>query len=307
MKIFSRNKNKKHTVYNILGLKIKFRNKSHLEQSDEFIIEPKPSEPIKTIKCKICGEDSILYFKSPILADKYEAEYYSCHNCGFVQTQEPFWLQEAYETPVTNEDTGVLLRNEETKKTLAIVLYNIFRESGKFLDYGGGYGFLTRSMRDIGFNYYWYDKYCQNVTAIGFEGDLNQKYDAISSCETFEHFVNPLKEIERILKLTDTIIFTETLMPDIMPEPGKWWYYCTNHGQHVSFYRKQTLSFIAQKYRLNYYQIFNLHIFTNKNLEKLVSYMKKTSKSELYKSVCKNLKSKTVDDMNYIINKSRGV
>jgi glycosyltransferase involved in cell wall biosynthesis len=46
-------------------------------------------------KCKVCGSNSP-YFASAKILQKYDVKYYQCHSCGFVQTEEPYWLNEAY-------------------------------------------------------------------------------------------------------------------------------------------------------------------------------------------------------------------
>jgi len=48
-------------------------------------------------------------------------------------------------------------RNISSSKITAVILFFLFKKFGKFLDFGGGYGIFTRLMRDIGFDFYWYD------------------------------------------------------------------------------------------------------------------------------------------------------
>jgi hypothetical protein len=45
----------------------------------------------------------------------------------------------------------------------------MFDANNRFIDYGGGYGLFVRLMRDAGFDYYWFDKFCDNVLSKGFE------------------------------------------------------------------------------------------------------------------------------------------
>ena len=258
-------------------------------------------EPIQTSSCKICGGEAKLLFKSKIFHNRYDAEYYYCPNCGFLQAEKLEWLEESYNTPVTQEDTGVLLRNLSLRKYISIILFNLINPNGRYLDYGGGYGLLTRLLRDIGFEFYHYDKYCENIVAQGFEGSLTDRYDAVTSIEAFEHFVNPLQEIEQMLKLTDTILFTEEILPLPAPEPSEWWYYCLNHGQHISFYSNKTFQFIANKYGLNYYNVYNLHILSKQNFEAKINYLKTKSIDSLFSEVEMTMQSLTVKDMNYII------
>ena len=53
--------------------------------------------------------------------------------------------------------------------------YIFFNKNVAYLDVDGGYGMLTRLMRDYGFHFYWTDPYCQNILARGFEVEKVQK------------------------------------------------------------------------------------------------------------------------------------
>jgi hypothetical protein len=101
------------------------------------------------------------------------------------------------------------------------------------MDFGGGHGIFTRIMRDCGFDFYHYDKYAENLFAAGFEANLGQKYNLITSFENFEHFVNPIEEIEKLIKMSDTLYFSTSLIPSAYPSIKDWWYYSPNTGQHI--------------------------------------------------------------------------
>jgi hypothetical protein len=75
-----------------------------------------------------------------------------------LQTEDPYWLDEAYKDPITLTDTGYMQRNINLSKMVATILLLFFDFRRKFLDYVGGYGVFVRLMRDIGFDFYWYDK-----------------------------------------------------------------------------------------------------------------------------------------------------
>ncbi len=222
------------------------------------------------MNCKICKNESQLIFEDTILG-KYPVQYFHCENCGFLWANEPEkWLNKAYKNAINVEDTGILIRNEMFKTNLSIILYHLFDKDAKYLDFAGGYGILTRMMRDIGFDFYWYDKYCKNLTAVGFEGSLSEKFDAITSFESFEHFVNPIEEIEKMLRVSKTIIFSTELLANPIPKPSKWWYYGLSHGQHISFYSEKTLKTLGENYGLNYYNVLGLHILSDKILSKKI-------------------------------------
>lgn len=127
---------------------------------------------------------------------------------GFLQTEEPYWLNEAYRSPISIIDTGVMSRNIGSSKITSVVLYFLFKKFNKFLDFGGGYGIFTRLMRDIGFDFYWYDPHSTNLLARGFEiKSKNYKYKLVTAFEVFEHFTEPTKEIESIIQFSGNIFF----------------------------------------------------------------------------------------------------
>ena len=118
--------------------------------------------------CKICTQQPKQIFKGKIL-NKYDINYFYCEHCGFLQTEEPYWLEEAYNESINVSDTGYMQRNINLSQKLTILLALFFDKNGKFLDYAGGYGVFVRMMRDIGFDFYWDDKYTTNLFARGFE------------------------------------------------------------------------------------------------------------------------------------------
>lgn len=244
------------------------------------------------MKCKICNTENNICFSGKVL-DKYNISYYHCSNCDFVQTEEPYWLDESYAHPINLSDTGYIVRNLFYAKRLTILLFLLFGKHARFLDYAGGYGLFVRLMRDIGFNFNWDDKYTKNIFAIGFEWNQKSKVDAVTLFEAFEHFIYPISEIENLLNITDTIIFSTELHPNPLPAPENWWYYGLDHGQHIAFYSEKTLKYIASKYDLNYYNMKSLHILTKKKISTLTLLGTRLSKFGLHQIVASKLNSKT--------------
>lgn len=199
------------------------------------------------MKCKICLEQSNEAFRGLILG-KYDIGYFLCPNCGFLQTENPYWLDEAYAIPINSSDTGVLQRNLVLTRITAMMILCLLNKNGVFLDYAGGYGIFVRLMRDMGFDFFWQDMYAENLVAKGFEFTdrcSTNKIELLTSMETFEHFVDPLKELRKMTEVSDTIIFSTTLLPNPIPTPNNWWYYGLEHGQHISLYQYKTLKLIA--------------------------------------------------------------
>jgi hypothetical protein len=180
-------------------------------------------------------------------------------------------MKEAYREAINIYDTGVLYRNSYHSKITSIILYHFFNSGAIYLDYAGGYGIFTRMMRDLGFNFYWDDLYAPNLVARGFEyhrdcGDV----ELITSFESFEHFKEPLQEIEKMLSISKNILFSTNLIPTPVPGPKDWWYYGPEHGQHISFYSLKTLQFLSKKYDLNLYALNNIYLLTTKKINSLL-------------------------------------
>jgi Zn ribbon nucleic-acid-binding protein len=254
------------------------------------------------MNCKICNQESKKIFNAKVLY-KHNVSYFQCVNCGFAQTETPFWLNEAYESSMNISDTGVMFRSERLSKITTSLICLFFNKKGIFLDYAGGLGVFTRQMRDIGFDYYWNDPFTKNELARGFEGGLNQKYEAVTTFESFEHFENHLEELEKILKLTDTIILTTDLISNPAPAHSKWWYYGSEHGQHIAFHSIKSFKTMAKLYNLNYHNAMNVHILTKKKIGFFgTQFLKfKYAKHCLYLGCflfSPFLKSKAIDDMN---------
>ena len=246
------------------------------------------------MKCKICGNESVFVFKATVLK-KYEISYFSCPKCGFLQTEEPYWLNEAYKESINSEDTGYLNRNIYLSKKVTVLISTLFNNDGNYLDFAGGYGILVRLMRDIGFNFYWYDKYTENIFAKGFEFN-DEKIDAITSFESFEHFENPVVEIEKMLKISKNIIFSTLSLPSPIPKPDDWWYFGLNHGQHISFYSEKTFQFLSDKYNLKYYDLGPIKLFTTKKIPFYSKYFLKLTKIGIHNVLIDKSKSKTRED-----------
>lgn len=204
-------------------------------------------------------------FKADVLY-KYPVQYYFCNSCLFIQTEKPYWLDEAYGDAIASSDTGLVIRNFSLASKLSTYIFLNLKPKAAYLDIAGGYGMLTRLMRDFGFNYFWSDPYCKNLHAIGFEkADCDQSFLAISTFEVLEHVEDPVEFISNHLKENQckVIIFSTELFVGDAPPSEDWWYYSFSTGQHISFFSEKSLRLIAKKLNLNFYSFNGLHVLSD--------------------------------------------
>lgn len=223
------------------------------------------------MNCKICNHGMARAFQAKVLR-KHDVSYFHCVNCGLLQTEEPYWLEEAYGSAIADADTGLVQRNLYLSKILSTILYFAFDRDGKYLDVAGGYGMLTRLMRDTGFDFYWSDKYCENVLARGFEAEPGAAFTAMTAFEVMEHVPDPLGFVTECMAQSGsrTLIFSTELFEGAPPKPEEWWYYTFETGQHITFYQRRSLQAIAQKLGLHCYSNGLVHAFSDRKINGMV-------------------------------------
>ncbi len=238
---------------------------------------------------------------------KYDVDYFQCPSCEFIQTEDPYWLAEAYASPMNLSDTGILVRNVSYSRVTSLLLLLVYGKHKKYLDYAGGYGVFTRLMRDLGFDFYWYDPYTTNLMSKGFEYQpgLEGRITLLTTFESFEHFADPLAEVKKMLSIAPNLIFSTQLVPDPVPKPGQWWYYSPEHGQHVAFYRRKTLQRIAEHFGLYLYSIRSFHLLSARKINPLLFTLSAViSKTPLFGVAKRFLRSKTEEDSNRLIHQN---
>ncbi len=223
------------------------------------------------MNCKICNNQSKFFLKNKAL-NKYDAELFQCESCGFIQTKNPHWLNEAYKSAISQTDTGLVARNINLSNLTEKIIKQNFDYNKRFIDYGGGYGLFVRLMRDKGFNFYRQDSYCENLFAQHFDTNglknNDEKFELLTTFEVFEHLENPAEEVKKMLEFSDSILFSTELQPQDIKNQEDWWYFSPESGQHISFYTKKSLEELAKKFDLDLYtDNTRLHLLTKKQLE----------------------------------------
>lgn len=212
------------------------------------------------IPCRLCGDTARFEFQSRVLV-QHDAAYYQCRSCGLLQTEVPYWLDEAYASAMAAVDTGVMLRNIQLMKVVSVLLKSLNMQGGVFLDYGGGHGVFTRLMRDRGFDFHCWDPYAENIFARGFEGAPDQPYKGVTAFEVLEHLQEPRLFFDRILGGMQPDIFLASTETFSDPVDRDWHYFYFPTGQHIAFYQKRTLIALAVEHGYMYLGLSGLHLF----------------------------------------------
>jgi hypothetical protein len=193
--------------------------------------------------CRLCGGKLDPAFELLVL-DKYDVHYLKCARCDSLQTERPYWMQEAYASNLSILDTGAAQRN--ISNLAATYSLSRFLRLNDVVDFGGGDGLLCRLLRDYGVNCYVNDKYASATYARAFTTPNFAIPGILLAFEVLEHFEQPRDELKALFQLTPHAILAST---EIYSGQGPdWWYFAPQTGQHLFFYSEKALRLIADSY-----------------------------------------------------------
>lgn len=201
-----------------------------------------PLTPAPREACRVCGASAPYVFTRPVLSR--QVRYFECERCNYLQTERPDWLDAAYSRAINDVDTGIMMRNRLNVGRVVMTLLSCGRLRGRVVDHAGGYGILVRLLRDAGIDAYWRDKFCENLLARGFEAKVGP-FDLVTAFEVFEHLVNPLAELRALLDDAPVVLLSTELADGATGDITEWWYLGPEHGQHIGFFRLETLQWMA--------------------------------------------------------------
>lgn len=198
--------------------------------------DPKPP------RCRLCG--SKLEFKfSKLVLRKNTVSYFQCTSCLSLQTETPYWLDEAYSEVQPNFDTGAVRRT--LYNVASVILISRLFSIKAWQDQGGGNGMLARTLRDYNLNAQSSDKYLEPSFTRGITAFGLGENDGLSCFEVLEHLPNPSKELAGWLHERVRVAILST---EIYCGQGEDWQYLSpENGQHVFFYSKEALKLVANK------------------------------------------------------------
>lgn len=196
--------------------------------------------------CGLCAGEARRVCTQRLL-EKYDVDYFGCSACDLLQTEQPYWLEEAYSQAISQLDTGAVQRNQTAARITELLAAIVDVDpSATCLDYGGGHGVFVRLMRDTGLDFRWFDTYAENLYARGFEGEPSAHHALVTAFEVLEHFADVRADIGSLFAGQPDHVLVGTVLHR-GHQPG-WWYYMLESGQHVAFYSPRTLAWIAQRF-----------------------------------------------------------
>lgn len=195
-------------------------------------------------RCRLCNGEVLPRFSLAVL-EKHKVDYWECAECHSLQTETPYWLSDAYGTSnLASLDTGAAQRN--IHNLAACYFVSILFDVRNAIDIGGGDGLLCRMLRDFGINCYVKDKYATPTYAQGFTEQDFDAPDLVTGFEILEHFPNPSRDLDDVFKYDSPVVLLSTAI--YKGEHADWWYLSPESGQHVFFYSRQALDWMAGRY-----------------------------------------------------------
>jgi len=185
--------------------------------------------------CRLCSAPLEPFADGTVLGSR-RVSYVRCTSCRSVFLPDPTWLDEAYSSAISALDVGLLERCIQLANVTTALIAAERLSGGIFLDFAGGYGTLTRLMRDRSLDFRHDDPLCENVFAQGFNASLDRRYDLITAFEVLEHLADPVQTLAPVAALTDFLLVTTQVLPEPAPRPGEWDYFAEDTGQHITFY-----------------------------------------------------------------------
>lgn len=217
--------------------------------------------------CRLCSGD-ILLPKFELKGPKelrQPIRYLYCNKCCSLQTEYPYWSEDAHRAGSSKTDFGSVQRSINNAVACFIIAKFLKVKSG--LDVGGGNGLLARLLRDVCVNFYNFDPYCQyQIDSVHHTMSMDGDWDLISSFEVAEHAINPFEFFTLLFKSNPKVTIISTQLYE--NQESDWWYLDPKTAQHTFFYSKNSIEFIAKHFKYKHLITGNYIIFYDTTISK---------------------------------------
>ena len=194
--------------------------------------------------CAVCSGGTRFLFSYEVRG-KHQAFLHECHNCRFTYISNPHWLDESFSSELNDLDIGSVDRCLVLADFVEVLIRSMKSSKSRFLDWGGGYGLLSRIMRDRGLDFVSHDIYTRPLFVESSSNLNSETFELITMSEVALHLVDPVPVFTKIMESTDVLVFTAVIAPTVIP--NDWWYLMPDTGQHVAIYHEETLQALAKK------------------------------------------------------------
>jgi hypothetical protein len=204
-----------------------------------------PDRMSNEILCRLCSSPAQRRF-SVVMLRKHHVNLYRCTRCRCLQTDPPYWLDQAYADRRPVRDVWMVSRTEAMRTLVLWTLRIMGKSDASLFDWGGGNGLLVRMLRDAGVDACVSDKYVPNYYAVGFDVEGAQKTSVMTAFEVFEHADDPRQLMADMTVHEPEVILLSTVL---YAGQGKDWYYLhKDSGKHVFFYTAEGLTLLAEQF-----------------------------------------------------------
>ncbi|EJN14178.1 hypothetical protein PMI42_02261 [Bradyrhizobium sp. YR681] len=210
------------------------------------------------LPCKICGGEAALFGVVDFAKHCSEARvrrlplsgmpvyYRRCLSCEFLFTDAfDDWSEATFKAEIYNDgyievDPDYRQVRPTGNARLVHSLFGANKTELRVLDYGGGDGLLSETLRSSGFP----EPRTFDPFVADFARPLEEKFDIVTCFETLEHMPDPTAGIAAIvasMKETGLVLFSTLVQPPDFEMLGvNWWYVGPRNG-HVSIFSRAAL------------------------------------------------------------------
>ncbi len=183
-------------------------------------------------------------------------DYHLCEACGFCFAPEfARWSAEDFTSRIYNADYATVDPDYAGSRPLGNAghihkLFGAAREKIRHLDYGGGAGLLSETLRRRGWQSVSYDPFVNPTDVKGLG-----TFDLVTAFEVFEHSADIAKLLEELRSLISDggLLYFSTLLSDghvARDQRLKWWYGSPRNG-HISLFSRRSLAIALKRIGLN--------------------------------------------------------